>query len=52
MFVLKKDNKTRECFQEHKIRHSIEKAYKSLKRESDGTVFEETLKVLGNMDSL
>ena len=47
MFVLKKDNKTRECFQEHKIRHSIEKAYKSLKREFDETVFEETLKVLG-----
>ena len=51
MFVLKKDNKTKECFQEHKIRHAIEKAYKSLKREFDESVFEETLKVLGVDDS-
>ena len=47
MFVLKKDNKTKECFQEHKIRHAIEKAYNSLHREFDEAVFKETLKVLG-----
>ena len=51
MFVLKKDNKTKECFQEHKIRHAIEKAYNSLNREFDESVFEETLKVLGVDDS-
>ena len=51
MFVLKKDNKTKECFQEHKIRHAIEKAYNSLNREFDESVFKETLKVLGVDDS-
>jgi ribonucleoside-triphosphate reductase len=51
MFVLKKDNKTKECFQEHKIWHAIEKAYKSLNREFDESVFRETLKVLGVDDS-
>ena len=51
MFVLKKDNKTKECFQEHKIRYAIEKAYKSLHREFDDSVFKETLKVLGVDDS-
>ena len=51
MFVLKKDNKTKECFQEHKIRHAIEKAYNSLNREFDETLFKETLIVLGVDDS-
>lgn len=51
MFVLKKDRRTKECFQEHKIKHAIEKAYKSINREFDETLFDETLKVLGVDDS-
>lgn len=51
MFVLKKDKRTKECFQEHKIRHAIAKAYKSLNREIDESVFTETLQILGVDDS-
>lgn len=51
MFVLKKDKKTKECFQEHKIRHAISKAYKSLNREFDETLFRDVLKTLGFDDS-
>lgn len=51
MFVLKKDKRTKECFQEHKIRHAISKAYKSLNREFDESVFTETLQKLGVDDS-
>lgn len=51
MFVLKKDKKTKECFQEHKIRHAIAKAYKSLNREFDESIFTETLQTLGFDDS-
>ena len=51
MFVLKKDKKTKECFQEHKIKHAISKAYKSLNREFDESVFTETLQKLGVDDS-
>ena len=36
--VLKRDKKTKECFQEHKIRHAIEKAYESVGKEIDDGV--------------
>ena len=38
MFVLKKDKRTKECFQEHKIKHAIEKAYKWIKANTEGGV--------------
>ena len=37
--VLKRDKKTKECFQEHKIHHAIEKAYLSVGKEMDEDVF-------------
>lgn len=39
MFVLKRDKKTKECFQEHKIYHALEKAYKSVGKEIDTDVY-------------
>lgn len=39
MFVLKRDKKTKECFQEHKIHHAIEKAYLSVGKDIDEEVF-------------
>ena len=33
--VLKRDKKTKECFQEHKIRHAIESAYLSVGKNID-----------------
>ena len=51
MFVLKKDKRTKECFQEHKIKHAIEKAYNQINRPFDESIFQETLKRLGFDDS-
>lgn len=51
MYVLKKDKKTKECFQEHKIKNAISKAYVQINRSFDESVFTETLKRLGFDDS-
>ena len=51
MYVLKKDKKTKECFQEHKIRNAIEKAYKQIGRDFDESLFLEVLQKLGFDDS-
>lgn len=48
MFVLKRDNKTKECFQEHKIEHVIRKAYESVNKEYDDNVY---LNVLDSLKS-
>lgn len=40
MYVLKRDGKTKECFQEHKIHYAIEQAYKSVEKEIDEDVFD------------
>ena len=45
--VLKRDKKTKECFQEHKIRHAIESAYLSVGKNIDEDVFECVLERLG-----
>lgn len=45
--VLKRDKKTKECFQEHKIRHAIESAYLSVGKSIDEDVFECVLERLG-----
>lgn len=45
--VLKRDGKTKECFQEHKIHHAIEKAYLSVGKNIDEEVFECVLERLG-----
>lgn len=47
MLVLKRDKKTKECFQEHKIHHAIEQAYKSVGKEIDENVFECVIEGLG-----
>ena len=33
--VLKRDKKTKECFQENKIHHAIESTYLTLNKEND-----------------
>lgn len=48
--VLKRDQKTKECFQEHKIHHAIESAYLSLDKKIDEDVFECVLERLGVKD--
>lgn len=48
MFVLKRDKKTKECFQEHKIYHALEKAYKSVGKEINTDVYE---CVVSNIDT-
>ena len=45
--VLKRDKKTKECFQEHKIHHAIESAYLSVGKSIDEDVFECVLERLG-----
>lgn len=45
--VLKRDKKTKECFQEHKIRHAIESAYLSVGKSIDEDVLECVLERLG-----
>ena len=45
--VLKRDKKTKECFQEHKIHHAIENAYLSVGKSIDEDVFECVLERLG-----
>lgn len=45
--VLKRDKKTKECFQEHKIHHAIEKAYMSVGKEIDEDVFWCVMDTLG-----
>ena len=48
--VLKRDKKTKECFQEHKIHHAIENAYLSVGKKIDEDVFECVLERLGVKD--
>ena len=50
MFVLKRDNKTKECFQEHKIEHVIKKAYESINKEYDEKVYNKVIDFLKNDD--
>lgn len=47
MYVLKRDNKTKECFQEHKIHHAIESAYLSIGKQMNEKVFECAISRLG-----
>lgn len=48
--VLKRDKKTRECFQEHKIHHAIECAYLSVGKSIDEDVFKCVLERIGVND--
>ena len=48
--VLKRDKKTKECFQEHKIHHAIENAYKSIGKTIDEDVFKCALERMGIFD--
>lgn len=48
--VLKRDKKTKECFQEHKIRHAIEKAYQSVGKEIDDGVLKCVFERIGIYD--
>ena len=50
MFVLKRDNKTKECFQEHKIEHVIRKAYESVEKEFDKSVYQKVIDSLKSDD--
>ena len=48
--VLKRDKKTKECFQEHKIHHAIENAYNSVGKTIDENVFKCALERMGIFD--
>lgn len=48
--VLKRDKKTKECFQEHKIHHAIENAYISVGKTIDEDVFKCALERMGIFD--
>lgn len=47
MFVLKRDKKTKECFQEHKIYHAVESAFHSVGKTLDDDVIKCVMERIG-----